>query len=230
MNTNCLQSVCVLILLICCLTSYGQSSYQVGTLPVVNVNMGFKKGWSLNAKWESRQTMISGSFSGESETKVAFVLSDVSLIGSKKVGLNNTLAGGYLIRIRGDKLIHRTIQQFTVVKRYNSIRLAHRFSTDQTFEAEELLELRARYRITAEIPFQGQTIDPKEWYLRANNEYLNSFQDTSYDLEIRVVPLLGYEFSDKHKLESGLDYRINSFLKGEARSNLWITINWFVNL
>ncbi len=194
------------------------------------MNKSINKGWSINFKWESRQALASGKSLSESRTDFRYILSDMSLIASKKVGLNNSLAGGYLLRVRGDKLIHRAIQQFTLVKRYSNFRLSHRFSTDQTFELEEPTELRLRYRITVELPLQGATVDPREFYVKINNEYLNSLQGKTYDLEIRAVPLLGFGFTDSNKIEFGIDYRADSFLKNGLSSNIWININWFVTL
>lgn len=174
--------------------------------------------------------MASGKSISESETDFNYILSDMSLITSKKVGLSNSLAGGYLLRLRGDKVIHRAIQQFTLVKKYSNFRLSHRFSTDQTFEPEEPAELRLRYRITAELPFEGATVDRGEFYVKINNEYLNSFQGKAYDLEIRAVPLLGFVFTDNNKIEFGIDYRADSFLNKQLSSNIWLNINWFVTL
>lgn len=207
-----------------------ESQAQIGTLPAINVNKGLEKDWSLNFKWESRQSKVKGDLSDGADVNFKYVLSDFSLILSKKVGLNNSLAGGYLIRIRDNKVIHRSIQQFTLVKGYNSFRLAHRFSADQTLNSKDQNEYRLRYRITLEFPLNGEAVDPKEFYLKINNEYLNSFQGKTYDLELRLVPLLGYEFTDNNKLEFGLDYRINSFLNNASNNNLWITLNWFLKI
>jgi hypothetical protein len=219
-----------LLLLTYSVASYGQRSYQSGILPVFNMNKNINKGWSANFKWESRQALASGQSLNEFRTDFRYILSDISLITSKKVGLNNSLAGGYLLRVRGDKLIHRAIQQFTLVKRYANLRLSHRFSTDQTFDPEEQTELRLRYRITVELPLEGASVDAREFYVKINHEYLNSFQSKTYDLEIRAVPLLGFGFTDSNKIEFGIDYRADSFLKNELSSNVWININWFVTL
>lgn len=108
--------------------------------------------------------------------------------------------------------------------------MAHRFSSDQTFNSENPRELRLRYRITAEIPLNGQSVDPGEFYLKLNNEYLNSWQDGEYDLEIRLVPLAGFEFTDNNKLEFGLDYRLSSFLDGSSRNSFWFNIGWYLKV
>ena len=208
--------------------SCAQSNLEVGSLPAINFNSDLSNGYKLNFKWESRQVVESQTET--STNRVSFVLSDFSGIVSKKVGLNSSIAGGYLIRFEGDAIAHRTIQQFTFVRRFTGFRLGQRFASDQTFGKEEDFSLRLRYRLTGEFPLSGQEVDNKEFYLKVNNEYLNAFESNSYDLEIRLVPSLGYLFTDKNKLEAGLDYRIDSFLNGTAVSNLWFAVSWYIKL
>lgn len=207
-----------------------QDTYLLGTLPSFNLNKGINSDWSLNFKAESRVRFLQGEFGGSGVSDLDFQLADLALTASRKTGLNNSLAGGYLIRLRGEQTFHRFIQQFTVVRRYESFRMAHRFSSDQTFNSEVPWELRLRYRITAEIPLNGQSVDPGEFYLKLNNEYLNSWQEGEPDLEIRLVPLGGYEFTDNNKLEFGLDYRLSSFIDGNARNTFWLNIGWYFKI
>jgi hypothetical protein len=211
-----------------------ESFYRVGTMPSVNINYGFKKGWALHFKTESRLLFQSGQFGQEPFGGFDYLLSDISIIGSKKTGLNTNLAGGYLVRITEFDVIHRTIQQFSIVRQFNSIRLAHRFSADQSFNLNpnkefklKYVEYRLRYRIAAEYPLNGQSVDPGEFYLKINNEYLYGRQNSESDIEIRIVPLLGYNFVVKSKLELGLDYRLDSFLNDKLRNSFWVNINWF---
>ena len=91
-------------------------------------------------------------------------------------------------------------------------------------------EFRLRYRIASEVALDGQSVDPREFYFKFNNEYLNSWQDYGYDLEIRLVPLLGYNLKSTNKIEMGLDYRVNSFLNNNTRHSFWVNLNWFIEL
>ncbi len=211
-----------------------QSFYRTGTMPSVNINYGLNKGWGLHFKAESRFLFQSGQFGNEPLRGFNYLLSDISMIVSKRTGLKTNLAGGYLIRINDLDVMHRTIQQFSIVRKYNNFRLAHRFSSDQSFNLtpnEEFkfkyVEYRLRYRIAAEFPLNGQSVDPREFYLKINNEYLYSWQNSDNDIEIRIVPLLGYNFEKNSKLEVGLDYRLDSFLNDNLRNSFWFNINWF---
>ncbi len=218
-----------IVYLLCAVELKAQSVYQFGALPSVNLNNKLKNNWSLNSKIESRQLLQAGEFGGPVVEKYNYLLTDVSLIAAKKVGLNSRIAGGYLARFDQGEVIHRFIQQYIIVQRMAGLRLAHRFLTDQTFSNNEAPDFRVRYRITSEIPLNGESVDPGEFYLKLNNEYVNSFQGGIYDLEIRLVPLLGYDLS-ANKLEFGLDYRMNSFLQTSAQHNFWMSLNWFIDI
>ncbi len=207
-----------------------QSNYQIGTLPAININKSLKNSWRLNFKWESRQLLKRNRPGIPGESGFDYILSDFALVLSKKVGLNNSIAAGYQIRLRENQLTHRSIQQFTIVKRYTGFRLAHRLASDQTYALGESTEFRLRYRIAAELPLNGEAVDPREFYFKVNNEYLNSFQGKDYDLEIRIVPVVGYVFTDNNKLEFGLNYRASSFLESQVRHSYWIAINWFLKI
>ena len=230
MNIKTLQFLVVIVCLLFVNTVSSQGTYQLGVLPSVNLNSKFKKDWSFNTKIESRQRLQSGDINGGADKEYRYVLTDISLIAGRKVGLNSRIGGGYLIRIAEGERIHRFIQQYIIVQKKSGYRLAHRFLTDQTFSEKEAPVFRLRYRITAEIPLNGESVDPTEFYLKLNNEYVNSLQEEDYDLEIRLVPLLGYGISDDHKIELGLDYRVNSFVSSITQHSFWVSLNWFMEI
>jgi hypothetical protein len=214
-----------------------QSIYRVGSMPSVNINYGLKNNWALHFKTESRLLFQSGQFGKEPVRDFDYLLSDISMVVSKKTGLNSNLGGGCLVRILENQAIHRTIQQFSIVRQFNSFRLAHRFSADQSFNLNpndefklKYVQYRLRYRIAAEFPLNGQSVDAREFYLKVNNEYLYGWQNSDNDIEIRIVPLIGYNFVDKSKLELGLDYRLDSFLNAATRNSFWLSVNWFFKI
>jgi len=230
LNTNTQFLVIICLLLSFSNTILAQSTYQVGGLPSINLNYKLEKKWSLNFKIESRQLLQKGTFNGDSNKSFEYVLTDYSLIAAKKSGLNSRISGGYLFRFREGEATHRFIQQYTIIQQLPRLRLAHRVVTDQTFSSAEATEYRLRYRLATELPLNGQSADPKEFYLKIGNEYISSVQNSDYDIEIRFVPLLGYAMTENHKIEFGLDYRVNSFLNHFARHSFWTTLNWFIEL
>lgn len=207
-----------------------QSNYQAGLLPSLNINKKLEKDWSVNFKLESRQILEQGNLRDDNPIQYDYELTDFTWIAAKKIQINQTLAGGYLLRIRDQKPTHRFIQQYVVTKNYPAFRLSHRFVADETFDEGEAMELRLRYRISTLFPLNGHSIDPKEFYLKLNHEYLNSFQSGDHDLEVRLIPFVGYVFNSDSKFELGLDYRINSFLENNTSNRYWLSLNWFLTI
>jgi hypothetical protein len=230
LNTKVTYFVFILWLIQFSNTVIAQSTFQLGGLPSLNFNKKLKNDWSLNSKIESRLLFQQGKINGDVDKNFNYVLTDFSLIGAKKIGLNSRIAGGYLIRLEDGSFYHRFIQQYVIVQKLSQLRLAHRFLTDQTISAIEEPEFRLRYRITSEIPLDGESVDNGEFYLKINNEYINSLQAREYDLEIRFVPLIGFDISERFKIETGLDYRVNSFLTNNTRHSYWMTWNLFVEM
>lgn len=220
----------VLVAVLFSATAMGQSFYQVGILPSINFNYKFKKVWSVNYKLESRQGLYEGVFKDGGKGNYDYVLTDNSFIAARKIGLNSRISGGYLLRFRGENIVHRSILQYTIVQKLSNFRLAHRLVADQTFSPVESPEYRLRYRLATEIPLNGQSADLKEFYIKVNGEWLNSIQSTNYDIELRLVPMLGYAINKRHKIELGLDYRINSFINQSARHRFWTAINWYIEI
>ena len=131
------------------------------------------------------------------------------------------------MRIVENRLVHRLIQQLSFTKNYTGFKLSHRFRADQTFHEQISTQYRFRYRLASEIALDGLNVDPKEFYLKINNEYLNILRDGVYDLEIRLTPFLGYKFTDSQKLEIGIDYRFKSFIRDTVLHQFWLGINWY---
>jgi len=221
------------LLSLLCIYAVGKSqgSYQAGLLPAFNLNQKLPQQWQANLKIESRQSLTEGIFGANNQAAYEYLLTDFTLIAAKKVGLKHTLTGGYTLRWQGEELIHRSIQQLIFIQKFPDFRLAHRLATDQTFSPSDPVAFRLRYRATIELALDGQSVDPREFYLKVNHEYLGLLQDKAFELELRVVPFLGYKLNDNNKFEVGLDYRLDSFIDGDAsRNRFWASVNWFVAL
>lgn len=202
-----------------------QSKPQLGVLPSLNINKKLPKDWSVNFKAESKQSLFKDNFNYE------YLSTDISLYTAKKIGINSSVAVGYLVRINEDNEINnRTIQQISLIRRYSNFKLAHRISADQSFAKNQDTRFRLRYRLSSEIPLQGQTLDSKEFFIKLNNEYLNSLQNNEYNLEIRSAVFIGYALSPTNKFELGIDYRIDSFINSVARNRIWICLNIYQSI
>ena len=209
---------------------WSQGVYSAGVLPQTNLNISLPNNWRLNAKAESRQLFSEGQFEQNFKTAYRYDLTVIALIASKKAGVNNSLGAGYMIRFRNNEVVHRFIQQYSIVKKYDQFRLGHRISTDQTIRNNNPVQVRLRYRIGVEKALNGKDVDPEEFYLKLNNEYLFAAESRETDLEIRLMPALGYAFNDNNKFEFGIDYRVNKIKSGNSRNQFWLYMGWFISM
>lgn len=218
------------LLTACCLAAQSQDEYRTGLLPQINLNFSLPREWKLNAKFESRIIWSEGVFKADGDHRDRYERTDFAGVFSRKVNFNSSLGGGYQIRVQEQKMIHRLIQQYSIVSQLESFRLSHRFSTDQTFRKNNPAEFRFRYRIGLERALSGLTVDPGEFYLKINHEYLLSLEGGTTDLEARFVPVTGLNITHTNKLETGLDYRVNGFLNGQANHQFWWYLGWFFSI
>ena len=211
-------------------TALSQKNYLAGTLTQANVDFKVNKSWKMNAKFESRQIFSEREPGSAKSNKFRYERTDVALVLTRKLSADNTIGGGYLARLEEGKLAHRLIQQFNHVRKLDVLRLAHRVVGDQTFRSDEATEYRLRYRLSAELPFNGFQIDSKEFYGKASNEYLGIWSDQSPDFEIRASAAAGYNASDNNKIELGFEYRTNEFNKDINAQQFWVTIVWYLSI
>lgn len=207
-----------------------QSNYRAGTLSQINVNVKLADTWKLNTKLETRQILSRKEPETPASHRFEYERTDLNFILTKKVSADNTVGGGYLVRLEESRFTHRLIQQFSTVKNLDVLRVAHRIVTDETISAHAPAEFRLRYRLGLEMPLNGRQIDPKEFYGKVNNEYLGIFSNSDPDLEIRGLLALGYNASDSNKIELGLEYRVNEFNASIKAQQFWLTIAWFVSI
>ncbi len=142
------------------------------------------------------------------------------------------VSGGYQYRLEGGNgpNTHRSIQQIAYVQRLMRSRLGHRLRTDQTYHPSEAVALRARYRLSVEIPLVGQSLDPGEFYLLLSDEIIYAYQGGDSEFENRLVGSLGRYISQRAKLEAGLDYRTDRYLAEGFRTRLWLKVGGYFSL
>lgn len=216
-------SFCFFVFLFASFSASAQSEQEFGFLPVLNLQKKLPKDWALNFKAESRQSFY------KEEARYRYLLTDFSLAAAKKLSINTSVVGGYLLRVEEGKAIHRSLQQLSTVRRYPAFKLAHRLATDQTFEADAPTEYRLRYRLAMEVPLNGQALDAREFFLKFSHEYLSGLEGGEYDLEVRGLCFLGFSLTTRRKLELGFDYRLSAFLAGETRQRMWLGLNYYVS-
>lgn len=159
--------------------------------------------------------------------KVRHYRTDLMGFYGLKLNHSKSIALGVFHRIQDGANANRIIQQYALVSRVRSTRLAHRFRTDQTFTKGEDVELRFRYRIAAEFPLSGTTLEPKENYFVASNEPIFSLQSGEFEIENRLVLTLGRLLTAAQKVEVSADYRTDKFIQEGFRTRLWLKVGYF---
>jgi hypothetical protein len=207
-----------------------QKNYRAGLLTQVNINYSLRGDYKLNTKLESRQIFSEKETSKERSNKYRYERTDLHVVLTRKISADNSIGGGYLIRLQDGQFIHRLIQQFNSVHKLEFVSLAHRIVLDETFRKNEPTEIRLRYRIGLQKALNGRTIDPKEFYIKFNNEYLGIWSTANTDLEIRASGAVGYTARDNNKIEIGIEYRVNEFYTAEKAQQFWMTLAWFVSI
>ncbi|GAB3883005.1 DUF2490 domain-containing protein [Spirosoma agri] len=212
------------------LSAFSQDRYMAGTLPQANINFSLSNDVKLNVKLESRQIISERTQRESGKGSFRYERTDLGLVLTKKVSINSTLGGGYLIRLEDNQLVHRFIQQANWVNDLNPITVAHRLVIDETFRKTDPTEIRLRYRLGLERALSGRQIDPKELYVKLQNEYLGIWSAAGPDLEIRASTALGYNATDDNQIELGFEYRVNEFNQPSKAHQYWTTISWFVSI
>ncbi|RZK45068.1 MAG: DUF2490 domain-containing protein [Pedobacter sp.] len=223
---------CALVLIILVtgpLVLVSQQDYRAGTLTQINVNTKLPNNYKLNTKLEARQIFSEKERSGNKSSRLRYERTDLHFVLTKKISADNSLGGGYLVRLEDGDLTHRFIQQFNNVHTLDVLNVAHRIVLDETITKSEPLQVRLRYRLGLERALNGQSVDPREFYLKINNEYLGIWTRENTDLEIRAAAMIGYNATDNNKIELGPEYRINEFYTGTKSQQFWLSIGWYVS-
>ncbi|WP_298546308.1 DUF2490 domain-containing protein [uncultured Aquimarina sp.] len=217
--------ILVYVFNVICYQMIAQTSFTSGLLPKIVVSNKLSDNIKLINSIESRQQLWE--HQPDNDLSYDYLLTDFTNILSFKLSADKVFNIGYLLRIEEDELIHRSIFQHSIAQQLENLRVAHRFVTDQTFSRKESPEFRLRYRFTVELPFNGYRVDSGEFYIKINNEYLGSYQGSNADLEIRIIPFIGYAVNPKSKLEIGPDYRLSQLLESGTKNRLWLSFNYY---
>lgn len=215
--TKNFRIIFLLSFLLLSVKSYGQN--QTGILPQLNGGFKLAEGLELDSKVESRYIF----------QEKEFERLDFENVLIKDLNTKHSIGVGYLLRRQDGRFLHRAIQQFTLSAEHNAIKMSHRFRTDQSFRDNEKPKYRLRYRFSLEMPLKGPEVDPNEYYITFENEYLGSLQESEGNFEIRLFPAIGYHFSDTYQLETGIDYRAEGLIHSKTVHKLFLNVAFNLN-
>lgn len=114
---------------------------------------------------------------------------------------------------------HRIYQQFTTKQKFGRISLNHRYRIEERF-LEPKLEVRFRYQIGLNIPFNNTSLVKNTWYANVYNEIFINAKKEAFDRN-RVYGAIGYVVNDKLRIEGGF---MNQAVKSGSRNQVQIGI------
>ncbi len=222
LSTFKMKGIAFLTAAVACFHLYGNS----GTAPEITTNLKLSTNYSLTLKIESFHFL----YETEKGWHHGYDGTDIQFFGNYRLSPFLRLSAGYQYGIEHLKSnTHRTIQQVSILHREGIFALNHRFRADQTFYTSSPTKYRGRYRFSMEMPLQGKSIDPGEFYINASNELIFALQNGKNDFENRLVGQLGYVLNTKLRLQSGFDYRY--FIKGDQTDYvIWYKLGIFLNI
>jgi hypothetical protein len=213
------------------ITTHAQPSVTSGLLPKLSLSYSIPKGYKLNNSIESRQKLYGKDPFAQGSFTYAHVLTDFNTSLSKSIGNKRNIGVGYTLRISDAENYHRALQQFAWTRSYKTFSLVNRLATDQTFGSKGSVQLRLRYRASFRIPLSDKNANSNGFYLKLSNEYLGIINsDKGNDIEIRLVPLLGYEVNPKSAIEFGLDNRINKIFEENPSLTFWVNLGFYTSI
>lgn len=201
-----------------------------GFSPELSVSYKINERYKFSSKIESFHFFYDPGGSGTSSWRHRYDGTDLQFFLQRKIGVFQGIAIGYQYGIVSEGHgSHRSIIQYTFVNRMAGAVMGHRVRSDQTFYHDNSPKFRLRYRISLEVPLQGQELDPKELFVYFSEEPIYSWQNSEGDFQNNGAAFIGYYTGGKDKIQLGLDYRMA--LSDEPISQvLWLKITYYVNL
>lgn len=231
LSTHCKRLI--LVAIFACplaITTHAQPKITSGLLPKLSLSYDLPKGYKLDNSIESRQKLYGRDPFAQGSFAYAHLLTDFNTSLSKSIGNKRSIGVGYTLRVNDAEIYHRALQQFAWTKTYETFRLVNRLTSDQTFGPKSSVQLRLRYRASFRILLSDKKANSNGFYLKLNNEYLGIINnDKGNDIEIRLVPLMGYEVNPKSAIEFGIDSRINKVFEKNASLSIWINLGFYAS-
>lgn len=203
-----------------------QNSYKGGIKLQLHSGLSIGKEWKLTARLGYQQLLFNG-LSGK-----GFVgtfhndQSSLQMILSRKVSNSYNWGLGYDIHLRNG-LGNRFIQQFSFASDVSNIFVDHRIRIDEIVEKNEAIKFRIGYRIGFQKVLKEKKDGIGKIYVRLSNEYRYFVQAQKYNFEINPKAYLGFNISNRRRLEFGFDYGVQKLLSEFNNQALWFTIDCY---
>ena len=209
------------------ISASGQTIFSGALFPEMAMSYS-KNEWMVAMKFQSENRLFDRHLS--ERWKLNTEQTDFQSFLGYKLSPRVSISLGHQFRFASDKNnSHRSIEQISFVQDGLRIRVGHRIRFDQTYLTNTTL-FRYRYRLSLEIPLNGYSLDPTEFYVLFQDEQILSFEANKRDLENRIHGAIGYVFVNSFKLQTGIDYRTDRHFTEGFRHRLWWKSGLFIKL
>ena len=188
--------------------------------------------WKVNAKASFLQSLTTPA-EAETDRQYQFDQAQVQFFATYSLRTNLKVSGGYYFRINDPTETlgshnHRLAEQFAFVSQVGGRRWANRLRLEQRFQDQGYVN-RARYRVSFDVPLNGERIDPGEKYLIVSDEWLFSFTSRQSESQNRLYLGIGWFANPERKTEVGVQYRLGGIGSEDLSNTLWFTTAFYWN-
>ena len=202
-----------LILSLCCGLLFGQDNFTGYFEPDIALNYKVATNYSHNFKMSQRSYVYDDDFRFKGRQL------DVSHFSKLKIRLNQSIALGLQYRFRNafendreNEL--RITQQYNITFKRGNVRWGNRFRTEQRITPSSTTH-RFRYRLALDLPLNGEELDVGESYFIADTEsLLSAARGNKPEYDQRVTAQIGWLLNKETKLQTGAQYRAESYNLG----------------
>lgn len=218
----------------------GQETLIGGWQSEFAYTVGLGKGWKVNGKILGDLFLLRDVEGDRRNTATILDLNqfEYSVTGSKSFSPFFNVAFGYLYGdvtpfAYGTRDEHRFFQQVTFSQLLHRIRLSEQIKFEERIFSTGYRS-RLRIKVAVEIPLQGVSLDPGEWYIISSNEALldlrSSDERNAFYTENRFQLSFGKLAVNKNKFEYGFGYHRAAMNQlGDREHYLYLRTGFFIS-
>jgi len=212
MTTYSIRSL-IFCLLIIPFIGQAQNKPSVRWEPGISLTKRINSRWSYNLSLSGRQRFTNY---GNGEKNVQADRWEIKSFGTYTFFGGKKLSLGYMYRTvdpfkQKSGWEHRITQQFAFITQFGGYRLGNKFRIEQRIRSNDYLT-RFRYAISNDFPLQGESLDPKEFYLIGGNELVYAFNSLGDDLENRFSLGIGRLIQGGQKIQFSVASRYSDLI------------------
>lgn len=211
MNTYSIKSILLVFLFFSYYgVGFSQSNFETLGETTFAVNFNVNKSYIMNFDIRSRYYFYKND-------QIFFNQRQLDIIHFSTFNLNYNQNISLGIQYRNRDLFENFSNEIRVIEQFNfknnkiGFRIGHRFRTEQRYLLSSTI-FRQRYRLTFDIPLNGEKLNIGETFLVTSIETLLSINKLSKpEYDYRTCLLLGWQVSKDFIFQGGIEYRLEAF-------------------